>query len=427
MSAKKTVGIENTLNKGLLSNTVNSLPNVIENAELWLQPIAAGAKANPDVEAAIYFASRGMKELIDTDNLKDSWHESICEKIESRCDFDKLTKEVKKRVKSKTISFAGASEVLSASRFFAFSDLEEGVIDATFFRAVEWYSIVGFEPWLDSLADYASSRLGREETLDLTWELFYWCRSDQALASIEKMALQSALWILLDGSADKMKPWKESRNNDYIPVAGILPFIYNRINPSGIDNNLITGALAFLFQTQLRSGGWAYRTTIDEPSILTTCVAIHSLAMTKPRGWKQICKKASEWLITQQRKSGYWRVSEFSDVITTVLVLDSINLANDSDIVTFGQSNRTNHLQEEVDSYKKGRLKRGEKQKYVPDEYLIPFMKKNLSYLRSPSGGELRGSHLQDKMKEDIKIRFKRNYSKGTIRNFISKIDIGKI
>ncbi len=145
----------------------NSLPNGIEKAELWLQPIATDAGSDSDVEAAIYFASRNKKEIINANNLKESWYESICNDVERGgiLPRTKISKEIKKRAKSKTISLSEASEVLkdnrpnSLLRFFYFRDEEEDFIDSAFFRAVEWFSITGFEPWLDSLAHEISSGL----------------------------------------------------------------------------------------------------------------------------------------------------------------------------------------------------------------------------------------------------------------------------
>jgi hypothetical protein len=72
------------------------------------------------------------------------------------------------------------------------------------------------------------------------------------------------------------------------------------------------------------------------------------------------------------------------------------------------------------------KLKRGERVPDVPRVDLIPFVKKDLSYLRSPKGGGLKGRDLQGKIQEDIEKKFKREYATGTIRNWISDIDTGK-
>ncbi len=81
---------------------------------------------------------------------------------------------------------------------------------------------------------------------------------------------------------------------------------------------------------------------------------------------------------------------------------------------------------------KKGKLKRGEKPKNIPDPEFIPFVMKNLLFLRSDSGGKLKGKELHEKMQQDIINRFDKYGNKatlklGTIRNLISEIDTGKI
>ena len=449
MSAKKTVKIKNALDKD-----ANSLSNVVEKAELWLLPIAVDARADSNVEAAIYFASRHKKEVIDADNLKESWCESICEDIERGEHFAKLGKEVKKRVKLKTISLAEASEVLSGnhtnslSRFFDCHDCrdynEEDFIDATFFRAVDWLSIVGFKPWLDSLSHYTASRLtGVAEHINGIWYLFFWCRSNQAMDSTGIIPLQAALWTLMRGSVEESKPWIKppslTQNKCFgdITVAGLLPFIWHRINPSGLDYKIITEALGFLFQTQMRSGGWPFSTTESKPGIWPTCVAIHSLAMTKPRGWEQMCKKASEWLITQQTKDGYWHVSEVPAVMITVLVLDSINLANNSDNVTFRMSNRINHLQEEKVSQKKGKKiekRKGKERKLEGKKkhYIEPKERENI--IKEIIEGYPRGSNVSIARKAMIEIEKKHGaksngkpwYTEKTLAKEVSKLKTKK-
>ncbi len=73
---------------------------------------------------------------------------------------------------------------------------------------------------------------------------------------------------------------------------------------------------------------------------------------------------------------------------------------------------------------KKGKLKRGEKQKYVPDDKLIPYAKKNLSYLRSLG---LNGGNLASRMKKDINKKFGKDYAVSTIKKMISNINTNKI
>jgi len=160
------------------------------------------------------------------------------------------------------------------------------------------------------------------------------------------------------GPIERLKPWRQSwtRNRqtiytNYIPIVGILPFIWHRINHGDLDYEIIKKSLELLFQTQMITGGWPLTTSDSEPSIMSTCFAIHGLAMAQPKGWKQVCKKASKWLMTQQKKGGYWHINGGPAVMITVLVLDSINLANDSNIITFRRNSKINLMQEVVSPF----------------------------------------------------------------------------
>ncbi|MHC4266925.1 MAG: hypothetical protein ACYSTS_00540 [Planctomycetota bacterium] len=72
------------------------------------------------------------------------------------------------------------------------------------------------------------------------------------------------------------------------------------------------------------------------------------------------------------------------------------------------------------------KLKRGEKQEFVPYEELIPFIKKHLEYLRSSKGGNLKGGVLANRIKKDIKQRFEKDYTVNTVKKMISKINTNK-
>ncbi len=86
---------------------------------------------------------------------------------------------------------------------------------------------------------------------------------------------------------------------------------------------------------------------------------------------------------------------------------------------------KTKTVREKIGAEQKN-LKRGGKQNKVPYEKLIPYVKKNLSYLRSPEGGSLKGGALQERMQKDVKKQFEKKYEKGTMRNLISDINTGK-
>lgn len=348
----------------------NKLPNNINKAEFRLKPIACDALADADVEAAVYFASRGHKDLIDIDALKHSWHKAICLDIEMGRPVGKVPQNILERVRSRVISLAEAAEILkfndSLPRFFAFRDEEEDFIDSAFFRTVEWFNITGFEPWMKSLiSDLSLGPQGGINHVSSGWRLFFWCRSDLALNMAERMGLESWVWALINGSMVREKPWSTfwpssgSINPiDYIPLAGIIPFVWHRISPQNMSYSVVEKANQLLFQTQMRSGGWPLLSSGTKPDLLSTTAAIHGLALSRPSGWEHTVELAANWLKTQQKQEGVWHIGGGPTVMITVLVLDALNLARGSHEVTFnlsklqteGKTEIMTHLEKSDDS-----------------------------------------------------------------------------
>lgn len=323
------------------TNSLLKYPQGIKKAELWLYPIALDAGANADIEAAIYFASRSEL-LLNAQEIRKDWHKAICIDIEREQPVGNLHDAVIDRAKSRTISLAEASEILkfngTLNRFFLFHNEEEDFIDATFFRAVEWFGVKGFEPWLESLARNASKVIRYDIDISSDWSLFFWCRSDLAIKKIDKSCLESYLYYLINGELESDKPWKVRSpytNNivDYIPIASIILFVWYRIKPTNLDHSILERATNFLFQTRLNSGGWPITSEDGEADILSTCLAIHALSISKPDGWKSYVESAKEWLLGEQNELGFW--TDGSTVMLTVLVLDSIHLASGEKNVTF--------------------------------------------------------------------------------------------
>jgi nucleoside phosphorylase len=326
---------------------VDQIPPGIEKAECWLKPIAEEAGANADLEAAVYFASRNRPEVVDSNDLAISWHAKICHDIERGMPVGKPPKDVLDRARAETISLAEAASVLrfgdSLPRFFSFRDEEQEFIDATMFRAVEWFGITGFEPWLDGTSEDLSA--GPREGLDHTagsWWLFHWCRSDLALSKIERHGLESWLWAFINGPLERDKPWRvfsadreNPRTRDYIPITGVLPFVWHRIRPQNMKGDIAEAAVELLLQTQMRSGAWPLFSDSAEPCLLTTCMVIHGLAAARPSGWERVASRAAKWLKSQQELGGYWHIQGGPTVMLTVLVLDSLALAEGAQQVTF--------------------------------------------------------------------------------------------
>jgi hypothetical protein len=327
---------------------IESLPSGIAKAEYWLTAIAQKATADADIEAAIYLASRGHRDALDIVAIRNSWHSAICQDIKFGVPADKVPITVLERAHAQTISLAEAAEVLrfnqSLPRFFGFLNEEEDFIDATMVRAVEWLGITGFSPWLESLISQLS--LGPQDGIDNPaysgWWLFHWCRSDLALRMADRHGLEAWLWALVNGQMERNRPWRlfyadheNSRMRDYLALSGIILFVWGRITPLGMKEDVLQRATDLLLQTQMRCGAWPLYTDDSEPSLLTTCAAIHGIALQKPKGWDQVVSRAAEWLSQQQQPGGYWHIDGGPTVMLTVLTLDALVLARGGTEVTF--------------------------------------------------------------------------------------------
>ena len=112
-------------------------------------------------------------------------------------------------------------------------------------------------------------------------------------------------------------------------------FIWNRVRPDFIATDVLDEALRLLTDSQLKSGGWPTYQDESEPSLLSTCAAIHALAIHRPVGWNVQASRAADWLESQQTEEGFWDIDDGPTVRITVLVLDSIELARGGDQITF--------------------------------------------------------------------------------------------
>jgi nucleoside phosphorylase len=215
---------------------------------------------------------------------------------------------------------------------------------------VEWFGITGFEPWLDSAIEDLSAgpRYGLDHIAGCWW-LFHWCRSDLALSKVDRQGLESWLWAFINGPVERDKPWRmfwaerdNTRMRDYIPIMGILPFVWHRIRPSNMKDDVVQAGVSLLLQTQMRSGAWPLLVDSSDASLLTTCMAIHGLSMAKPSGWERLVGRAARWLKTQQQPGGHWDIERGPTVMLTVLVLDALALAGGGYHVTFRPHQATN-------------------------------------------------------------------------------------
>lgn len=315
----------------------------VEKANLWLIPIAEQAGADASLEAAIYFSSRG-KAILDTDAVNTLWYTAICKKIVEGFPLpSKLTEDVKRRAAQRQITISEAAAVLSLNEhlpnFFSYSSAENEFIDSTFFRGVQWFKQTAFEPWVASIATEVDPQSISADGRG-AWSLFYLCRSDLMLSRVSRVALESFCSLLSNGTVERSKPWRlinydaNLTKYDFIPMAAALIFALERIEPVNSYASIIKSATELLFGTQLTSGAWPLYTIDTQGHLMTTCIAIHALAITRPEGWEHVCQRAKQWLILQQENNGCWHVSGGPTVMITTLVMDAIDLA-DGHKVTF--------------------------------------------------------------------------------------------
>jgi len=247
------------------------------------------------------------------------------------------------------MSYTEASDILNQSPFrlrdfWAGRDPVELTIDATMLRTVEWCNIGGFDQWWLRLAKhlYRDVVEGGLDPIPAAFYLFNICRSDYAIHLMHK-PLTRILDVVELPEHNEPYPWRRRRRTDtppqavdHIPYAATIAFANRRVHPHSDTTELLIQALETLQKHQDVGGAWRYWADDQGLSIETTAMAIHALALNKPRGWKLAASAARDWLWSVQDESGCWIDFDCPDSVhLTVLVLDAIELAEGGSNVTF--------------------------------------------------------------------------------------------
>jgi hypothetical protein len=163
------------------------------------------------------------------------------------------------------------------------------------------------------------------------------------------------------------------KTNSIFAYAASIVFANKRLRQHKPNKELVNQATKWLLGNQEKNGAWKVSTLLNEPSILGTCMVVHALTVSKPRGWKLAVKQACDWLLEMQDDFGFWYESPFplaDPVYLTVLVLDTLNLAKESPQLTFGIDKQFTHLEKQDTSknlaqnfYVEGELIMGDKYK----------------------------------------------------------------
>ena len=326
------------------------IPSGVEKAEAWLYPCALQAGADANLEALIYFKSKG-ESLVQAYELSETWRKSICADVERDSELNSNNKKLIERAKKREFTLIELADLfkhsISFSNFLRVRDEEEDFISSTFFRAMEWFQLNEYEPWANVYAQEISAvyQGGVDQVYSL-FPLFYYCRSDFLLRKASKFGLEALLYGICVGNIDVSKPWKrywkeqdKAQRNftcvDYVPTASIIAFAWQRINPTNISKEILDQALLLLFQTQLVSGAWPLTSEDEKGCILSTCLAMTALALTKPIGYQRYVERAKEWLLNQQNEVGCWYIQGAPAVMINILCLEAIKLADGSNQVTY--------------------------------------------------------------------------------------------
>ncbi|MBD3305483.1 hypothetical protein GF348_03845 [candidate division KSB3 bacterium] len=132
--------------------------------------------------------------------------------------------------------------------------------------------------------------------------------------------------------------------------AASIVFASERIGSPHSDALLIDQASEALLKYQDPEGHWRCWVDDERPAIQTTAMAVHALAMRRPRGWELAVSTARDWLWSVQDLSGCWIEFDCPDsVYLTVLVLDALELSAQGTNITFSTSASINDTERQRD------------------------------------------------------------------------------
>lgn len=336
--------------------SVEDLPS-LPRAEAWLRYVVKqDTNYYSTQEAIVYLISRGNDCKNAIENIKRTWKNDEKHAIEICMReipvIDVYTGETK-RIGRKKISFEEASDVLNQSiyrlsDFWPAPDGFEASANATMLRTVEWCNIGGFNDWWLRLAntDYEMIVQGGVDAIPASSYLFDLCRSDFAIDLMSKSLIKMLDAIELPESR-QVHPWRRHMWTeppivvDHFSYVATIIFANLRLHTKDYDSELLDKAAEVLLRNQETNNGyWQRLSNENVPAIETTAMAIHALALYKPRGWELAVSTARDWLLSVQDRSGCWIDYSCPDsVYLTVLVLDAIELAEGGSKVTFNLEN----------------------------------------------------------------------------------------
>jgi len=323
-------------------------------AEKWMAYVASNIDMYADQEALVYLRSRGHECKEQIDELVSYWKRVARERIEECAKGISVhvleTGETKRRG---GMPLAMASDVKNVSpyllhNFWSGRHEQELSIDATMLRTVEWCDIGGFDEWWERLARFTMQDIiqGGIDPVPGSFWLFNMSRSNFAIELMGR-ALDRALEAIELPSHDEPYPWRVLRERDangeraycsvdHLPYSCAVVFANLQLRSDQYNENLVQQAIQAILKAQDEDGAWRCWADDKRPSIESSAMCVHVLALAKPRGWERAVARAAEWLWSRQERSGCWVDRSSPDpVYLSVLVLDGLDLIEGKQEVTF--------------------------------------------------------------------------------------------
>jgi len=315
-----------------------------ENAARWLRFVLEDWESFGELEALVYFASRGYEHNEHTRQVIRAWKHGEQRAIDNCREGNTSIPQSDgtiRRVGGMPQSEASDIENRSSYQLMNFWNSGRGPhpTEATMFRVVEWCKITGFESWWRRFARETKEDilLGGPDPQQLIWWLFDMCRSTYAI-TLMSGTLRRAFDVVSVRSTFRRQPWifghdkrledgtREFIYEEDLAYASALAWCSKRLAITE-DVDLIRRAIDTLAKHQLESGGWAYSSGSEEPSIEVTALAIHAIAAVGHPRSEDLIGNAVEWLTKQQDQAGYWSEdSSPNPVHLSVLVLDALEI-----------------------------------------------------------------------------------------------------
>lgn len=228
---------------------------------------------------------------------------------------------------------------------------EQKFVDSIFFRSIEWCEIGLFDDWIERYIKNFNRNIYQfgVEKKDAIINLFTLCRSNIAIAKMNP-DLNRILDALLVIDDHCQYPWQyyamvqtetgkeRSEKISDLSLAATIVFAHYQLNRE-IDCVLSEKIGSLLLCNQLSDGSWAFEENFAQGSFESTCMVLTAIYILKPRGWEYAVEKGKKWLLKNQSPEGFWYGYYISTFIT-VFVLDTLNLLDGKDELTYNYCNK---------------------------------------------------------------------------------------